>query len=328
VGTRQRDPASIPHNVPTGDSLTVRPCPTCSQTLISGRYGPLDLDLCRTCAGAWFDVGELSRLIAAGPQIVRRLGERLQPDVQPGTAPPAPRPPECPSCRTALDPVEYASMGGIRLDCCKNCEGFWVTCYGLIRLSWALAANPRGQDAGLPPELRPPPPALQPAVSTQPAQPVQPAQPGRSQTESCLECGEVNSITAASCWACGKPLRGPVVGKCPQCEAAMRQVSAGGVTANACEGCGGVWLTPGRLNALLLQPRDVHQRLIGHVSRFHPSRQGRLHIELVCPTCSLFMLRGPLGMLTKQPVHSCPQCFGLFMSLATFEDVLPGGKPA
>ena len=53
--------------------------------------------------------------------------------------------------------------------------------------------------------------------------------------EACPHCGESNAERAAVCWACGKPLQGPIVGTCPLCESSMRGITSENVTLSACD---------------------------------------------------------------------------------------------
>src|SRR4051812_44785456 len=102
--------------------MTARECPTCRRPLASGRLGPVELDLCLPCGGVWFDCGELTPVIAAGPPIVRRLAERIAPATGPAQrAPhnPLARAPQCPACHVSLANVEYASMPGVSLEACR-----------------------------------------------------------------------------------------------------------------------------------------------------------------------------------------------------------------
>lgn len=292
--------------------------------MAAARFGPLDLDVCLSCAGVWFDCGELSQVIAAGPPILRRLGERVRSAAAGHPLGAAVRPQggrSCPGCRVPLSSVEYAAMQGLRLDMCRFCEGFWLDHPTLIRLAaalegasqWELVTQEQARVQA------PPAPGSAPASSASASSPA-------ARTEACPRCGEPNVERAAVCWACGEPLQGPVVGACPRCEAAMRRVTSEKVTLSACEGCGGVWVTPGRLNSLLLQAAESQQRLLRQLARRQPEKRRRLHLEMTCPHCDMQMFSGPLGMLTQQQVQTCPKCFGMFVAASILEEILPGPR--
>jgi Zn-finger nucleic acid-binding protein len=314
-----------------------RNCPDCREKMVIGRLGPLELDLCIACGGVWFDCGELGRVIAAGPAIVRRLSEKV-PARQAGYGVRSVGPPTCPACRVPLGNVEYASMPGVHLDACTFCEGFWANRPTLIRLAASLegasvwdqmAQERKAMEAPAPPQAPPNPAPAQPPAGrpTRPGAPAAKAPaPAASQGELCPNCGEKNGDRAAVCWACGHALQGPVVCACPRCEASMRRVVSENVTLSACEGCGGTSLTPNRLNAILLQPVEAQDRLFKQVKRYSPAKIRNLRSELLCPHCNLTMFSGPLGMITQKLVPACPQCYTLFVSIEVLDDILHGQR--
>ena len=106
----------------------------------------------------------------------------------------------------------------------------------------------------------------------------------------------------------------------------MRAVVSQSVTLSACDGCGSVWITPNRLNSLILQSTQAQDFLLQQVGRFRRENAGRLHLEVDCPHCKVPMHGQPLGMLTQQLVETCRKCFGLFMSYGIFEDILRGQR--
>ena len=64
----------------TAHPMSERSCPACSESMSTGRLGPIALDLCLKCSGVWFDCGELSQIITAGPHVLRRLCAKLPPE--------------------------------------------------------------------------------------------------------------------------------------------------------------------------------------------------------------------------------------------------------
>ena len=339
-----------------------RNCPQCTQLMLVGRMGPLELDVCRPCGGVWFDCGELAQLIAAGPQVVRRLLERvppLQPRAVPAIAP-------CPLCRVTLQSVEYASMPGIRLDACPFCEGFWMPHTTLERLAAALDgsrqwnqinayATPVAAAAPAAPAYQPAPIAARPAapppaavpppwqgvpVAPAAAAPASPTPPTRTPSHpvgpkpgasvpsgmgACPKCNELNGESAVVCWACGSALQGAKVGDCPRCAASMREIFSETVAVNLCDGCGTCATTPKRLNAILMQPPDSRERLLKYVTR---SRRGHRPTNAVpqCPSCKVAMNETRLGMMSQLPLYACGECYMLLISPATLEDILVGQR--
>src|SRR5947209_1534278 len=62
---------------PTYRPMSDRPCPMCDLPLSAGKYATAALEVCLPCAGAWFERGELSKLVQAGPVTVQKLSEHV-----------------------------------------------------------------------------------------------------------------------------------------------------------------------------------------------------------------------------------------------------------
>ena len=56
-----------------------RACPTCAVPLVVGRLGPVEVDACPTCRGAFFDAGEALRLMPIDTEPVARPGRPARP---------------------------------------------------------------------------------------------------------------------------------------------------------------------------------------------------------------------------------------------------------
>src|SRR5258706_8298979 len=106
----------------------------------------------------------------------------------------------------------------------------------------------------------------------------------------------------------------------------MRGITSENVTLSACDGCGGVWVTPNRLNALILQSIEAQDRLLGQVARTRRGTSRKLNPDLQCPYDHIQMFTAPLGMLTQKPVQTCPQCYGLFLSHGILDDIILGQR--
>ncbi len=151
--------------------MRVRPCPACVQPLAAGRLGPVTLDLCLNCGGAWVTMDTLKQVVAAGSAAIRRLVETLQGRANPSI----PKRPTlgCPNCERVLVGVEYPSMPGARLSTCGVCESYWLDLAALARIadhlqsqqavntrvSPASASNPWTASAGNPNGAAPTPPS-------------------------------------------------------------------------------------------------------------------------------------------------------------------------
>src|SRR4051812_20404710 len=114
-----------------------RPCPDCAGALAAAHLGPVALGLCFGCAAVWFARDELPRAVQAGPQVLRRLCERVRASAE---APPSQFTGalSCPDCRAPLSAVRFASLPGVRLPSCPRCGGFWVDCDTLARIAEAM----------------------------------------------------------------------------------------------------------------------------------------------------------------------------------------------
>lgn len=75
--------ATLPTFARTGASP--RTCPTCAVPMVVGRLGPVEVDACGTCRGAYFDAGETLRLMPVSDAPVARPGRDATPTV-PGAA--------------------------------------------------------------------------------------------------------------------------------------------------------------------------------------------------------------------------------------------------
>lgn len=59
-----------------------RACPTCAVPLVVGRLGPVEVDACATCRGAYFDAGEALRLMPIDAEPVARPGRPSRQDAR------------------------------------------------------------------------------------------------------------------------------------------------------------------------------------------------------------------------------------------------------
>jgi Zn-finger nucleic acid-binding protein len=86
----------------------------------------MTVDACTTCGGAFFDFGELSRLIRQQPEqlgkldaLVKPTGRRPGDDQQRQMI-------HCPACETGMEPYRYAGSTDIWLNECPQCNGTWA----------------------------------------------------------------------------------------------------------------------------------------------------------------------------------------------------------
>lgn len=101
-----------------------RTCPDCRYPMVTERHHDTDLDVCRNCAGIWFDADELRRLIASDPVSLIALEEKLTPRITQQKIKPAVS--ACPSCASLLHIYHYQYDSPVELNACLDCGGFWV----------------------------------------------------------------------------------------------------------------------------------------------------------------------------------------------------------
>jgi Zn-finger nucleic acid-binding protein len=318
--------------------------------MTAARLGPVALDLCFPCGGVWFDYQELAEVVRAGAPVLRKLAERIPAGTRKLVTRPH-RDERCPVCRVPLVYTEYASMPGDAMLACALCEGFYVETVTLQRIADRLERQaPKPQQAAPPPVQQPAPvtaaavpsaPVTSPWGAPIPAAAAAPAPqaditrakplgPSRSAAEprkepekgTCEHCGERNAPNAAVCWACGGLLQGRVTGTCPRCHGSFREVESDGVNIQACDGCGGVWLERGRLGALLMQDVPTQDRLLSTIGKVRSGRIKAMQPGLVCQDCKLVMFAIPQGILSSQPVDTCPGCTSQFLEYGTLNQML------
>jgi Zn-finger nucleic acid-binding protein len=113
----------------------------------------------------------------------------------------------------------------------------------------------------------------------------------------------------------------------------MRRLESQGVTFNACEACAGVYINPGRLNALIRQPDDqIDRGVVRQLARFGKGAAARPSSAPSCAECGVSMVPVSLRTLSPKPVPSCTSCFSLFISKDLLNDILSarrgGPQPA
>jgi Zn-finger nucleic acid-binding protein len=309
-----------------------RPCPSCGGRMQRRSQSGVELDLCLACRGVWFDHGELPRLAHAG----RAAAEDLLEAARGSSAAPAALTGLllCPVCKAILVSTEHGALPGIHMDACHAGHGLWVTEQPLAQLAARIAAPAPARPATAPGSwwrAAPEPPPLPPARRMQEGTPPRPATKRLPATEKgdrlCESCQAPNSPAARACWACGTLLQVIAVGNCPYCEARFWPVEHGDIVVRACEGCGGIWLEPGDLQALAEESLEAKRALLADVRAQRTGSILRLSAALLCPYCHLALLGGPLYGITSHPVHSCPSCSSHFIGQHVLEEMARGGPP-
>jgi len=100
-------------------------CPDCGRTAEIVCLGTLEIDLCDTCGGLWFDRSELERLPkeispADLSDEIRALVARLSSCRSATKAYPL-----CPICHQSMNPAQYQKVSGVVVHRCLTC-GVWL----------------------------------------------------------------------------------------------------------------------------------------------------------------------------------------------------------
>jgi len=99
-------------------------CPDCRTALAQEAHHDVTIDFCPECAGIWFDMGELGRLMRDPEESIAEVDEHLLPHVERKLDPTTNR--MCPCCNQTLYRYHYLYTSPIELDACEQCSGFWV----------------------------------------------------------------------------------------------------------------------------------------------------------------------------------------------------------
>jgi Zn-finger nucleic acid-binding protein len=100
-------------------------CPDCGRIAEIVSLGTLEIDLCDTCGGLWFDRNELERLPkeispADLSGEVQALVARLS-----AHRPATKAYPLCPVCHESMNPAQYQKVSGVVVHRCRTC-GVWL----------------------------------------------------------------------------------------------------------------------------------------------------------------------------------------------------------
>ena len=118
-------------------------CPVCAVPLKPEQVHGVTIETCPTCAGFWFDQGELGNLTHEDPRDLEGLDDQAAPQVARLTQTPHER--KCPCCGEPLYRYRYLYSSPVELDGCEKCNGVWVDHGELQKMHASLAAERTGQ---------------------------------------------------------------------------------------------------------------------------------------------------------------------------------------
>lgn len=100
-------------------------CPVCNTRMTQYHLTDMDLDLCPSCDGAWFDEGELSSVLE---QLLENdaITRQLKPGLAEGETRQHERQLTCPRCGMLTDCTQFSFDSRIYIDRCIKCSGVWV----------------------------------------------------------------------------------------------------------------------------------------------------------------------------------------------------------
>lgn len=100
-------------------------CPRCTDAALSpvAVDRSTRVDWCARCGGAWYDKGELQRVL---PELEGQDPVRGGAGARPGL--------RCPSCATAMIEVRFPALSTVRVDACPGCQGCWLDKGELVAL--------------------------------------------------------------------------------------------------------------------------------------------------------------------------------------------------
>jgi Zn-finger nucleic acid-binding protein len=93
-------------------------CPACREEMIVVEYKDIELDVCNSCKGVWFDAEELELLLGSLQLPVEELIHKLR-----GKSSEEVR--KCPSCRRKMEKVLVGPGKGEVIDRCRKGHGLW-----------------------------------------------------------------------------------------------------------------------------------------------------------------------------------------------------------
>ncbi len=93
-------------------------CPACRDEMIVVEYKKIELDICVSCRGVWFDADELGLLLDSLDLATDEIGRVLTEKV-------AEKARKCPHCRSKMEKVAMGADEGVVVDKCKKGHGLW-----------------------------------------------------------------------------------------------------------------------------------------------------------------------------------------------------------
>ena len=103
--------------------MSERHCPRCLVALRGAKGPTMVVDMCGECGGAFFDLGELSRLVRKQQEAFAKLEALVESDAAEAVPMAETGRLRCPGCGKPMERYEYAYCSKIMLDRCAECGG-------------------------------------------------------------------------------------------------------------------------------------------------------------------------------------------------------------
>lgn len=91
-------------------------CPACKNPMIVLEYKGIELDICASCNGIWFDADELRLLLEKISLKISEVGQSVES---------AEEKRKCPICRRKMGKVAFHSAAKTTVDSCGRGHGLW-----------------------------------------------------------------------------------------------------------------------------------------------------------------------------------------------------------
>jgi Zn-finger nucleic acid-binding protein len=295
-------------------------CPVCWVPLGAYEFPSMKgiaLDHCTLCQGFWVSLESLG-------QVLIRLEAATATRDLPPPGPVRPAPPIIPReperAPAAVAPPSNGATPGQRVHTAKPAPAAAVPqtpSHPVYPARFASTAPPVPATVAQSQVSRPPG-----AVGTRPA-PVSSEAAPKPAGRKCASCQETNAPGAAVCWACGGFLRPEGAGPCPGCAALLQREECDGVEVGYCESCGGVWLESDRLTAVRSKSGIYQEQMLDRM-RVNIAGNPPLAEQPACPKCRTTLMPEDLGILSSEPMLTCPKCWGSYLENGRLGEILFG----
>jgi hypothetical protein len=101
--------------------------------------------------------------------------------------------------------------------------------------------------------------------------------------------------------------------RCPRSSFPLNRLRIGGVDADVCEDCGGLWLDRAELTRFASPKSVLGDALVAHLRQFPPTLLDH-SIRLTCPRHpGVVMLRRRFSPAILVEIDECPECGGIWL---------------